>query len=202
MSEMIRTLGVFFLYALTALFAQNTVLARGMGVSRLIELTRDDDTSSLLFSTEICVVCLLNAPLAWLINEWTKNYAWRTLVRPLSYIACSAVVCGVLWLALTYLKLPRAKQLQQMLPNAGFNSCVAGTLLVTTTQSYSMAQSVGFALGSGAGYLLAVLLVAEARRRLQSSEVPRAFRGLPIVLIYIGILALAVYGFAGHTVAI
>ena len=48
--------------------------------------------------------------------------------------------------------------------------------------------------------VLAVLLVTEARHRLRSKAIPKAFRGLPITLIYIGVLALAIYGFTGHSV--
>ena len=55
-------------------------------------------------------------------------------------------------------------------------------------------------LGSGLGYLLAVMLVTEAGNRLRSKAIPEAFRGLPITLIYIGVLALAIYGFTGHSV--
>jgi Na+-transporting NADH:ubiquinone oxidoreductase subunit E/electron transport complex protein RnfA len=50
------------------------------------------------------------------------------------------------------------------------------------------------------GYILAVMLVTEAQHRLRSRTIPRAFRGLPITLIYIGVLALAIYGFTGHSV--
>ena len=60
--------------------------------------------------------------------------------------------------------------------------------------------SGGFGLGSGLGYLLAVMLVTEADRRLRSEAIPEAFRGLPITLVYIGVLALAIYGFTGHSV--
>ena len=48
--------------------------------------------------------------------------------------------------------------------------------------------------------LLAVMLVTEADRRLRSEAIPEAFRGLPITLVYIGVLALAIYGFTGHSV--
>lgn len=203
MNAVISACGTFFIYAVLAVFAQNAVLARGMGVSRVVQLVGDDDTSSLLFGLELSLICMLDAPLAWLLNRAVEPLSFRSIVRPLAYVACSAVVCGLLWLVCTkWEKLPRRLQLRDMLPNAGFNTCVAGTLLVTTTQNYNLAQSLGFGLGSGLGYLLAVLLVAEARRRLQSAEVPRAFRGLPIVLVYIGILALAIYGFTGHTVTI
>ncbi len=203
MNTMTAAVGTFFLYAVMALFAQNAVFARGMGISRVIQLVGDDDTSTLLFAALMTVVCFLNAPAAYFVNRYLEPLSWRSLVRPAAYVLCIGVVCALLWLFFTFVKgMPYRLQLRDMLPNAGFNTCVAGTLLVATTQSYTLPQSLGFGLGSGAGYFLAVLLVAEARRRLQGSEVPRAFRGLPIVLVYIGILALAIYGFTGHTVVI
>ena len=75
--------------------------------------------------------------------------------------------------------------------------CVLGTLLVAASQNYNLLQSIGFGFGSGVGYLVAVLVVDEGRRRLRSKDIPHIFRGLPSVLIYIGILSLAIYGLVG-----
>ena len=66
MSNVISACTTFFLYAVIAIFAQNAVLARGMGVSRVVQLVGDNDTSSLLFGLELSVICMLDAPLAWL----------------------------------------------------------------------------------------------------------------------------------------
>ena len=53
---------------------------------------------------------------------------------------------------------------------------------------------------NGVGYLVAVFIVDEGRRRLRSKDVPSIFQGLPASLIYIGILSLAIYGLLGHAV--
>ena len=103
----------------------------------------------------------------------------------------------VLWLLRS---LPRRSQLLRIVPLAALNSGVLGTVLVERTQTFTLGQSLGFGLGSGIGYVLAVLLVTEARHRLRSKAIPKAFRGLPITLVYIGVLALAIYGFTGHSV--
>ena len=103
----------------------------------------------------------------------------------------------VLWLLRS---LPRRAQLLRIVPLAALNSGVLGTVLVERTQSFTLGQSLGFGLGSGIGYVLAVLLVTEARHRLRSKAIPKAFRGLPITLVYIGVMALAIYGFTGHSV--
>ena len=89
-----------------------------------------------------------------------------------------------------------------MLPMATFNTCILGTLFVSTIQSFSLVQTMGFALGSGLGYGLAVLMLGEAQHKLQNENVPMSLRGLPINLVYIGILALAIYGLTGHRLAI
>lgn len=203
MSEVLHASATFFLYATLAIFAQNALFARGIGVSRVIQLIGDDDTSSERFGLMLVLVCTLNAPLAWVVNRLAETLPLRSALRPLGYVLCTCAVCGALYLVLSRVHgLPRGEQLCAMLPNVGFNTCVAGTLLVATTQDFTLVQSIGFGLGSGLGFFLAVLLVAEARRRLQNGEVPQAFRGLPIVMIYIGILALAIYGFTGHAVII
>ena len=93
-----------------------------------------------------------------------------------------------------------AGRVLRIVPVAALNSCVLGTVLVERTQNFTLMQSLGFGLGSGVGYLLAVLLVTEAQHRLRSKAIPSAFRGLPITLVYIGVLALAIYGFTGHSV--
>ena len=173
MSAVMNAIGVAFAYAVLALFAQNAIFTRGLGVSRLIQLVGDERTSSWWFALLLCVTQTLVAPLAVCIFE-------------------HAILRAV--------KGPRSGLLIRILPIAAVNSGVLGTVLVERTQSFTLAQSIGFGLGSGLGYLLAVMLVTEAGNRLRSKAIPEAFRGLPITLIYIGVLALAIYGFTGHSV--
>lgn len=197
MRDVVTTSAVFFSYALLAVFAQNAVFTRALGVSRLVQLVGDDRTSSWLFGMQLCITQVLVTPFAWYAGSRIAPLANRAQLRPLVYIASIAVVCvlehAVLWLAKG---LPHRSALLRIVPLAGLNSCVLGTVLVERTQSFTLGQSLGF----GLGYVLAVLLVTEARHRLRSKAIPEAFRGLPITLVYIGVLALAIYGFTGHSV--
>ena len=169
MKEVVSSSAVFFSYALLAIFAQNAVFTRALGVSRMVQLVGDDRTSSALFGMMLCITQVLVAPVAFLAGRF---------IAPLDNRA----------------------QLLRIVPLAALNSGVLGTVLVERTQSFTLGQSLGFGLGSGLGYVLAVLLVTEARHRLRSRAIPKAFRGLPITLVYIGVLALAIYGFTGHSV--
>ena len=161
----------------------------------------DDRTSSWLFGLQLCITQVLVAPLAWYAGSWIVPLENRAQLRPLAYVAAIAVVCTAEELVLGLgRRLPLAGKLLRIVPVAALNSCVLGTVLVERTQSFTLMQSLGFGLGSGVGYLLAVLLVTEAQHRLRSKAIPSAFRGLPITLVYIGVLALAIYGFTGHSV--
>ena len=201
MKDVVTTSVVFFGYALLAVFAQNAIFTRALGVSRLVQLVADDRTSSTLFCVMLCIVQVLVAPLAWYAGSWIAPLPNRAQLRPLVYVASIGAACILLHLVLTLLRhFPHRDALLRILPLAGLNSCVLGTVLVERTQSFTLMQSLGFGLGSGLGYVLAVLLVTEARHRLRSKAIPEAFRGLPITLIYIGVLALAIYGFTGHSV--
>ena len=202
MKEVVSSSAVFFSYALLAIFAQNAVFTRALGVSRMVQLVGDDRTSSALFGMMLCITQVLVAPAAFFAGRWfIAPLDNRAQLRPLVYIASIAVVCLAEHLVLWLLRsLPRRSQLLRIVPLAALNSGVLGTVLVERTQTFTLGQSLGFGLGSGRGYVLAVLLVTEARHRLRSKAIPKAFRGLPITLVYIGVLALAIYGFTGHSV--
>ncbi len=201
MRDVVITSAVFFNYAVLAIFAQNAVFTRALGVSRLVQLVGDDRTSSGLFGLQLCITQVLVAPLVWYAGSWIAPLDNRAQLRPLVYVACIAVVCLAEQLLLLLGRaLPHSGQLLRIVPLAGLNSCVLGTVLVERTQTFTLGQSLGFGVGSGLGYVLAVLLVTEARHRLRSKAIPAAFRGLPITLVYIGVLALAIYGFTGHSV--
>ena len=200
MSEVLHLVGVFFSYAVLAIFAQNAIFTRGLGVSRLVQLVGDKRTSSWWFALMLCITQVLVAPLAFYAGRLLAPLPNRAQLRPVVYLACIAVGCLVELVVLKLAKGPRSGQLIRILPIAAVNSGVLGTVLVERTQSFTLEQSIGFGLGSGLGYLLAVMLVTEAQNRLRSRAIPEAFRGLPITLIYIGVLALAIYGFTGHSV--
>ena len=199
MIEVLKALSVFFAYAVMAVFAQNAVFTRALGVSRLVKLVDDTTVDSLTFGALLCAVQLISAPLGYFVNLWLAQYPYRMYIRPLVMVLCSTVAFFiVLLVVVVFFRLHGAREIVAVLPMATFNTCILGTLFISTIQSFSLVQTMGFALGSGVGYVLAVQVVTEGQRKLQSDAVPATFRGLPITLLYIGILALAIYGFTGH----
>ena len=184
MSAVMNTIGVAFAYAVLALFAQNAIFTRGLGVSRLIQLVGDERTSSWWFALLLCVTQTLVAPLAYFAGSQIVDLPYRAQLRPLLYLACVAVVCIFEHAILRAVKGPRSGLLIRILPIAAVNSGVLGTVLVERTQSFTLAQSIGFGLGSGLGYLLAVLL-AHATGTSNVTEIMMATSSVVGVIIVV-----------------
>ena len=202
MTEVLRSLGAFFTYAVIAVFAQNAIFTRALGVSRLVKLADDDEVGSFTFGALLCAVQVISALLGFFVNRWLSASTYWLYLRPLVMVLCSAAAFFVVLLAVVVcFRLHGAREIVSVLPMATFNTCILGTLLLSSIQNFTLMQTLGFALGSGVGYVMAMQLAREAQERLQSDAVPATFRGLPVTLLYIGILALAIYGFTGHMLA-
>ncbi len=89
------------------------------------------------------------------------------------------------------------KSLGVYLPLITTNCAVLGVTINNVTAEYSFLESMISSLGVGLGFLLAMVLFAGVRYRMESGEAPKAFKGVPITLIAASIVALAFFGFAG-----
>ena len=83
------------------------------------------------------------------------------------------------------------------LPLITTNCAVLGVTINNITAGYNFLESMISSLGVGLGFLLAMLLFAGVRSKLDDSNAPKCFRGLPVTLIAASIVAMAFYGFAG-----
>ena len=116
-------------------------------------------------------------------------------------VFAALVAYGLVLLVIFLLPLANKRELMAVLPLATLSCAVLGPMLITSSQHYTFAQTIGFAVGSGLGYGLAVIMLSEGQRKMNNRKVPATFKGLPINLIYIGILALAIFGLTGHMVS-
>ena len=89
------------------------------------------------------------------------------------------------------------KSLGVYLPLITTNCAVLGVTLNNITDGYNFIQSMISSLGVGLGFLLAMVLFAGVRSRIENCPSPKCFRGVPITLIAASIVALAFFGFAG-----
>ena len=83
------------------------------------------------------------------------------------------------------------------LPLITTNCAVLGVVLLNVQNHYNFIESVVYGITGGLGFMLAIVLFASVRERVQFSEYPECFEGFPICLISAGLLALAFMGFSG-----
>lgn len=83
------------------------------------------------------------------------------------------------------------------LPLAGFNTTVLGTLLLNQQQGYHLFSAIFFALGTAVGFTIVLAISTAINSRLEVSDVPRSFQGLPIMLITWCLMSIAFSGYAG-----
>ena len=90
------------------------------------------------------------------------------------------------------------KSLGIFLPLITTNCAVLGVAVINMNEKYTLVESIVNALGSSAGFLLAIVLMAGIRERIEmSTEMPRCLRGLPIALVTAGLMSIAFMGFNG-----
>ena len=83
------------------------------------------------------------------------------------------------------------------LPLITTNCAVLGVVLLNVQENYNFIQSVVYGITGGVGFLLAIVLFASIRERLEFSDPPKAFKGFPIALVTAGLMALCFMGFSG-----
>ena len=198
----------FISYMVLAVFAENVILARALGVTRLMKLVPDHRAQVWDFCLPLLLVITLSAPAGWAAHDlffpWLRDYlpAWLPIsaLRPIVYLTCGIAAMAVAWLLLGVLPRKLRASCRSQLSLATCSTAVLGTMLICANQNYTILQSVAFSLGSGLGYVFAVFIVREGRRRLRSKAISSIFQGLPSSMIYIGVLSLAIYALVGHTV--
>jgi electron transport complex protein RnfA len=83
------------------------------------------------------------------------------------------------------------------LPLITTNCCILGVAILVIQKDYDLLEGIVYALSTGIGFLLAMVLFAGLREQLDLVDVPKAFRGVPIALVTASLLAMAFMGFSG-----
>ncbi len=175
---------------------QNAVLMTGFGSSVLIRMTRKR-TNIIPFGILLCVFAALTMLICYPIDMLIGTEVIVKWIRPLIIIVITSILYIIITLILNKKLQAVYSRIRRLVPIAAFNNLVIGIVIVVNHQfAVSLLGAIGLSLGACAGFLLLSWLMAEGIERLDNSDVPASFRGLPSVLIYLGILALALMGFS------
>lgn len=206
MNSILNMIVEFFAYALLAIGAQNALFTRALGLSSGMRMLSDPRKNTFYFCGALTVFQVMTSVIVYFVMPMISAAGFahiRRFVLPaVIVIACTVSYVVVVTLLSIVVSKKRFKELIQSVTSASITGTIVGTVLLTNYQGLNLLQSIGFGLGSSVGYLLAMLLITEGDRKIAHDKVPESLRGLPITLVYISVLALAVYGLTGHAVAL
>lgn len=204
MNGIIEMLISYFGLALVAAGAQNAVFTRALGLSSGLRMLHDSKKSTGYFCAALTVFQLMSVVIVYFALPLVDVLGfgqYRRFVLPAIVVVACTVSYVVVVLLLSIILGDRFKNVVRSVTSASINSAIVGTVILTVYQGLDFGESIAFALGSSVGYFLAITLISEGERKIAHDRVPEAFRGLPITLIYISILALGIYGLIGHMIA-
>jgi len=204
MNDIIEMLISYFGLALVAAGAQNAVFTRALGISSGLRMLHDSKKSTGYFCAALTVFQLMSVVIVYFalpLVDVLGFARYRRFVLPAIVVAACTVSYVVIIVLLSMIMGDKFKDVVRSVTSASINSAIVGTVILTVYQGLDFGESIAFALGSSFGYFLAIVLISEGERKIAHDRVPEAFRGLPITLIYISILALGIYGLIGHMIA-
>lgn len=176
----------------TALTA-NLIFTHALGMST-IAVSAKSKTDFIGIGVTITLFTTIGSALTWLINPLLHE---TSRLRPLVYIALLAVLYVVTLVVLYAAGKAVFKRFRKYIHLSVFNCAVLGTLLLTDRAGTSFLNNIGTGFIAGLGFLMASCILKAVYPALTSERVPTSVRGYPAILLYIGILAMAMYGLHG-----
>ena len=181
--------------SLGAILVNNFILVQFLGICPFMGVSKKMDTAVGMGFAVIFVMGLSSAlcyPVNVLLMKLDLEY--------MQTVAFILVIAALVQFVEMFLKksIPTLYEaLGVYLPLITTNCAVLGVVLLNVQEGYNFIESVVYGITGGVGFLLAIVLFASIRERLQFAEPPKAFQGFPIALITAGLMALSFMGFSG-----
>jgi len=200
------TVAKYFAILMRSIFVENILLAFFLGMCSYLAVSKRVD-SSLGLGVAVIFVLGLTVPINWLIQHYILDpgaLAWAGMpdsdlsyLQFLTFIASIATAVQIVEMAVDKMSPKLYAALGIFLPLIAVNCAILGSSLFMVERKYSFGESVVFGLGSGIGWLLAIVSMAAIRWRLRTAHIPGPLKGLGITFITTGLVAMAFMTFGG-----
>ena len=180
---------------LNAALINNFVLAYFLGICPFFGVSSKLETA-VRMSGAVGFVMLVASVCAFGINLILEAIN-APYLRIISYILVISSTVQLVEMLMRKLSPPTFRALGIFLPLITTNCAILGLALFQTNKGYGFTQAVVYALGAGAGFALALVLMAGIREKLDLADVPELFKGTAAALVVAGILSMGFMGFAG-----
>ena len=185
-----------FLIFLSAFLVNNIVLMKFLGLCPFFGVSREMKTASSMGISVIFVMTLATM-ITWFLYQY--------ILLPLNLIYLRTVIFILVIASLVqFLELFFKKQLPALysalgifLPLITTNCAILGVAFLNIDNNFSLISGIVFAISSGTGFLLAIVLIGSIRERLENAPIPEPLKGLPISFVIAALMGLAFLGFTG-----
>lgn len=189
-------MGEYFTLFIGAVLINNFVLTRFLGLCIFFGVSKSLD-ASLGMGVAVTAIMVVSSVMTWLVYTFALvPFGLKFLQTPVFVLL---IACSVQLLEMIIKK--HSPTLYNMwgiyLMLIAANCIVFGLPVINAAEGYGLVKSVVNSFGSGAGFALAIVLMASLREKLQYANVPKTLDGLGISFILAGMLALAFLGFSG-----
>jgi electron transport complex protein RnfA len=178
-----------------ACLINNFVLAMFLGICPFLGVSGKTDTA-VRMGAAVCFVMLVSSASAFGIHRALVAID-APYLHLISYIVVIASSVQLVEMFIKKFSPALFRALGIFLPLITTNCAILGVALFQTNRQYDFVQSFSFAIGAGAGFTLALVLMSGIRERLELADVSSVVRGAALTLMIAGILSMAFMGFAG-----
>ncbi|MDD3997800.1 MAG: Rnf-Nqr domain containing protein [Sphaerochaetaceae bacterium] len=192
MSELLFPVAVFF----ASIFTSNILLTNYLGMCSFLAVSKELETSAGL-GIAVTFVLALTTPLNWLVYRYLLVPFSLEYLRFIVFIIVIAAFVQLLEMAIERYSEGLYYSLGIFLPLITVNCAILGASLFMVIRNYTFVTSFFFGLGSGLGWLLAIVSMAGIRMRLKTAKIPYGLEGAGISLVIAGFMAMAFMGFSG-----
>ena len=182
--------------ALGSALINNVVLSQFLGLCPFLGVSKKVKTA-VGMGTAVIFVITLSSLVTGIIYE---QLLVRFNIEYLKTIVFILVIAALVQFVEMFLKrfIPSLYQaLGVYLPLITTNCAVLGIALTNVTKGYGLLEGVVNGFATSVGFTIAIVILAGIRERMQYNDIPKAFRGMPIVLLSAGLMAIAFCGFSG-----
>ena len=184
------------LILMAGVLVNNYVLQQFLGICPFLGVSKKFDQASGM-GIAVTFVMLCATAVTWPIYSYALVPLKLEYLQTIVFILVIAALVQFVEIVLKKFIPALHRSLGVYLPLITTNCAVLGVTLNNITAGYNFIQSMISSLGVGLGFLLAMVLFAGVRSRIENCPSPKAFRGIPITLVAASIVALAFFGFAG-----
>ena len=185
-----------FVIFISMIIINNYVLQQFLGICPFLGVSKKLD-SAVGMSVAVIFVMVLATAVTWPIQIYLLDRFGIGYMQTVVFILVIAALVQLVEIAMKKYMPPLHKSLGVYLPLITTNCAVLGVAIMNIDKGFGFGQAIVNAFGAGTGFLVAMVLFAGVRGKMETCDLPEAFKGVPSVLVAASILAMSFMGFAG-----